>query len=125
LANFYSAPPVADTAPVPDSPDETTLAVPIGWEKLLVDAAVIGGHERWARRLRGLRAELQAQLRDLDKEDESHRPHIERRIEQLTRLEHFALPLIDMLGSLPTQAHWGDWLERLTELASMALRHPE
>ena len=31
-----------------------TLAVPIGWEKLLVDASVIGGHDRWARRLRGL-----------------------------------------------------------------------
>ncbi len=101
------------------------LAVPIGWEKLLVDAAVIGGHDRWARRLRGLRAELQAQLRDLDKEDQSHRPHIERRIDQLTRLEHFALPLIDMLGSLPRQAHWGEWLDRLSELAQMALRHPE
>jgi len=131
LANFQSAPPGSES-PSPDSEapnieteDEPTLAVPTGWEKLLVDAAVIGGHDRWARRLRGLRAELQAQLRDLDKEDESHRPHIERRIEQLTRLEHFALPLIDMLGSLPKQALWGEWIERLTELAPMALRHPE
>ena len=32
--------------------------MPIGWEQLLVDAAVIGGHARWARRLRGLQAEL-------------------------------------------------------------------
>ena len=125
LANFYSAPSTSDTAPVPDSADETTLAVPIGWERLLVDAAVIGGHDRWARRLRGLRAELQAQLRDLDKEDQSHRPHIERRIDQLTRLEHFALPLIDILGSLPKTAHWGEWLDRLSELAQMALRYPE
>jgi ATP-dependent helicase/nuclease subunit B len=126
LSNFQSVPPGSETPAVQDeAADEFRLAVPIGWEKLLVDAAVIGGHDRWARRLRGLRAELQAQLRDLDKEDESHRPHIERRIEQLTRLEHFALPLIDMLGSLPKQAHWGEWLERLTELAPMALRHPE
>jgi len=126
FSNFQSAQPGSETPPTQaESADEFTLAVPIGWEKLLVDAAVIGGHDRWARRLRGLRAEFQAQLRDLDKEDESHRPHIERRIEQLTRLEHFALPLIDMLGSLPKQAHWGEWLERLTELASMALRHPE
>jgi ATP-dependent helicase/nuclease subunit B len=125
LANFQSAPPASES-PAPDiDGDAPTLAVPIGWEKLLVDAAVIGGHDRWARRLRGLRAELQAQLRDLDKEDESHRPHIERRIEQLTRLEHFALPLIDTLGSLPKQAIWGEWIERLTELAPMALRHPE
>ncbi len=125
LANFPSAPPGPDTTPPPDSSDETTLAVPIGWEKLLVDAAVIGGHHRWARRLRGLRAELQAQLRDLDKEDQSHRPHIDRRIDQLTRLEHFALPLIDILGSLPKTTHWGEWLDRLSELAQMALRYPE
>ena len=125
LANFSSAPPAPDTVAAPDSADETTLAVPIGWEKLLVDAAVIGGHHRWARRLSGLRAELQTQLRDLDKEDQSHRPHIERRIQQLTRLEHFALPLIDILGSLPRSAQWGEWLARLSELAQMALRYPE
>src|SRR6202035_2908402 len=51
--------------------------------------------------------------------------HIERRIEQLERLEHFALPLIDMLGSLPKHALWGEWIERLTELAPLALCHPE
>jgi ATP-dependent helicase/nuclease subunit B len=125
LANFSSAPPAPEAAPAPNSTDETILAVPSGWEKLLVDAAVIGGHHRWARRLGGLRAELQAQLRDLDKEDQSHRPHMERRIEQLQRLEHFALPLIDILGSLPKAAHWGEWLDRLSELAQMALRYPE
>ena len=65
-------------APAPDQ--EPSLDVPIGWEKLLVDAAVIGGRDRWARRLRGLRAELQAQLRRSEREDESHRAHIERRI---------------------------------------------
>lgn len=121
LANFATPPPGLETV---EPEPETTLAVPIGWEKLLVDAAVIGGHDRWARRLRGLRAELQAQLRDLDKEDQSHRPHIERRIEQLKRLEHFALPLIDVLGSLPQNANWGEWLERLDQLAQMALRQP-
>ena len=126
LANFQSAPPGSETPRVEgDVADEFTLAVPMGWEKLLVDAAVIGGHDRWARRLRGLRAEFQAQLRDLDKEDESNRPHIERRIEQLTRLEHFALPLIDQLGSLPREAKWAEWLERLTDLAPVALGRPE
>jgi len=35
------------------------------------------------RRLRGLRAEFQVQLRDLDKEDKSRIDHLERRIEQL------------------------------------------
>ncbi len=105
--------------------DEPTLDVPIGWEKLLVDAAVIGGRDRWKRRLRGLRAELQTQLRSLDKEDDSHRTHIQRRIGQLEHLEHFALPLIETLGSLPATERWGAWLDRLLDLAQMALRHPE
>ena len=123
LASFQSAPP--SPAPEPVVISETTLAVPMGWEKLLVDAAVIGGHHRWARRLSGLRNELEVQLRNLDKEDQSHRPHIERRIDQLARLEHFALPLIDILSSLPKSAHWGEWLDRLSDLARTALRSPE
>jgi ATP-dependent helicase/nuclease subunit B len=118
-----------DAPPPPaeiDSPgDNAPLDVPIGWEKLLVDAAVIGGRDRWARRLRGLRRELQTQLRDLEKEDESHRVHIVHRIQQLERLEHFALPLIEVLGSLPSSEKWGIWLDRLTDLAQMALRRPE
>ena len=102
-----------------------TLPLPMGWEKLLVDAAVIGGHNRWARRLRGLRAEFDAQLRVLDKEDESHRPHIERRLDQLAHLEHFALPLIDTLDTLPKSANWGEWLDALDALARTSLRNPE
>ncbi len=79
LANFPAPPPGSAIAtPAPDQPDAAselpTISAPIGWEKLLVDAAVIGGHDRWARRLRGLQAELQAQLRDLDKEDQIASP---------------------------------------------------
>ncbi len=113
-------------APLPPiSQANAALDVPIGWEKLLVDAAVIGGRDRWARRLRGLRAELQTQLRNLEEEDESRRTQIGRRIQQLERLEHFALPLIDALSSLPSAEKWGVWLDRLMDLAQMALRHPE
>ncbi len=113
--------------PAPPALDDDTpqLDLPIGWEKLLVDAAVIGGRDRWARRLDGLRAELQAQLRALEKEDESRRAHIERRIHQLARLKQFALPLIQELGSLPSSEKWGVWLDRLTALAQTALRRPE
>jgi ATP-dependent helicase/nuclease subunit B len=124
LANFQTPPPGTEPAAAQD-PGDATLAVPAGWEKLLVDAAVIGGRDRWARRLRGLRAELQAQLRDLDREDESYRQHIERRVEQLEHLEHFALPLIETLGALPAASRWGEWLDRLVGLAQMALRRPE
>ncbi|HTB18982.1 MAG TPA: PD-(D/E)XK nuclease family protein, partial [Bryobacteraceae bacterium] len=113
-------------APAPPVPvDEPPIDVPIGWEKLLVDAAVIGGRDRWARRLRGLRAELQTQLRDLEEDDESHRAHIARRIQQLERLEHFALPLIEALGALPAAEKWGGWLDVLDKLAQTALRRPE
>jgi ATP-dependent helicase/nuclease subunit B len=122
LANFQS--PAPEPARLGEE-DPPSLDVPIGWEKLLVDAAVIGGRDRWARRLRGLRAELQTQLRNLEEQDDSRLAHIGRRIQQLTRLEHFALPLIDALGSLPSSEKWGVWLDRLMDLAPMALRHPE
>jgi ATP-dependent helicase/nuclease subunit B len=111
--------------PSPTPTGDSQLELPIGWEKLLVDAAVIGGRDRWARRLRGLRAELQTQLRALEEEDNTQRAHIERRIQQLARLEHFALPLIDALASLPALETWGVWLDRLTGLAPLALRYPE
>ncbi len=125
LANF-PAPPSAEAAPSNDEhPEPPATSFPIGWEKLLVDAAVIGGHHRWARRLRGLRAELEAQLRILDKEDESHRPHVERRLDQLARLENFALPLIDALDTLPKWAQWGEWLDAFDQLARTSLRCPE
>ena len=117
--------------PAPEVPEsegiteDSRLAVPVGWEQLMVDAAVIGGHGRWARRLRGLRAELDAQLKNLDRDDQAHRPRIENRIRQLERLKQFSLPLIDRLGSLPDATNWSHWLERLTELARSALRRPQ
>jgi ATP-dependent helicase/DNAse subunit B len=61
----------------------------------------------------------------LDKEDETHRPHIERRLDQLSHLEVFALPLIDALDSLPKSASWGDWLDSLNALARMSLSATE
>jgi ATP-dependent helicase/nuclease subunit B len=123
LATFQTSAP--EPVAIEEHQADPPLDVPIGWEKLLVDAAVIGGRARWARRLRGLRAELQAQLRGLDSEDDSLRAYIERRIQQLKRLEHFALPLIDVLGSLPRHEKWGGWLDRLSDLAQVALRFPE
>jgi ATP-dependent helicase/nuclease subunit B len=123
LATFQA--PLASSLPGPEPEAPAPLDVPVGWEKLLVDAAVIGGRDRWARRLRGLRAEFEAQRRDLEKDDDSHRAYIHQRIQQLERLEHFALPLIDALSSLPSAEKWAVWLDRLSELAQMSLRRPE
>jgi CRISPR/Cas system-associated exonuclease Cas4 (RecB family) len=46
-------------------------------------------------------------------------------INDLTHLRDFALPLIKRLAALPERGTWGEWLTRLTELASTALREPE
>jgi len=102
-----------------------TLQSPAAWEKLLVDAAVIGGRERWSRRLRGLAAEFRVRLSELGREEEGRRDHLLREIARLQNLERFALPLVDMLGSLPRQAAWGEWIERLRALAAASLGRPE
>ncbi len=98
---------------------------PAGWEKLLVDAAVIGGHDRWQRRLRGLDREFELRLKSAERDDETNRDHLARQLEQLRQLEGFALPLIGVLHALPATANWGEWLDHLTRLAGIALRRPE
>ncbi|PYV22521.1 MAG: PD-(D/E)XK nuclease family protein [Acidobacteria bacterium] len=113
--------PETDESPV----IEGTLRAPFGWEQLLIDAAVIGGKDRWSRRLRGLKAEFNFRLQRLTGEDEPRREHLERQLERLNHLESFALPVIEFLGSLPKSARWGDWLRALRDLAEMALRQPE
>ncbi|HSF58256.1 MAG TPA: hypothetical protein VLD83_09305, partial [Candidatus Binatia bacterium] len=42
-----------------------TLRAPWKWESLLVESAVIGGSDRWARRLNGLAAEYELKIREL------------------------------------------------------------
>jgi hypothetical protein len=134
LARLYeraeSAAPEATPEPEPEEDADSpviggTLQSPAAWEKLLVDAAVIGGRDRWARRLRGLEAEFGVRLADLGEKEEGRRPHLEREITRLKNLERFALPLIDRLAALPPQAAWGDWMEHLGALAAAALRRPE
>jgi len=134
LARLYertgAAAPEAEPEPEPVEGEDAaviggTLQSPAAWEKLLVDAAVIGGRERWARRLRGLEAEFRVRLADLGQKEEGRRQHLLREIERLKNLETFALPLIDRLAGLPRQAGWGDWIEHLGALAAAALRCPE
>jgi ATP-dependent helicase/nuclease subunit B len=113
-------------APEPPPPERTEKSgLPhFAWEKLLVDAAVVGGRDRWARRLRGLEQELRLRLVEVDG-DEAQTARIERQLDTLLELEGFALPLIEMLAALPGQAAWGKWIERLSEVAKAALRAPE
>ncbi|MCY3969570.1 MAG: PD-(D/E)XK nuclease family protein [Acidobacteria bacterium] len=108
-----------------DAAPAGALRVPAHWERLLVDAAVVGGAERWRERLAGRRAEFRLQLRDVGDEDDGRRSYLERQIDRLETLQAFALPLIQFLDDLPARADWALWLERLGELATMALRRPE
>jgi ATP-dependent helicase/nuclease subunit B len=106
--------------------DESLVArAPASWERLLTDAAVIGGRDRWRRRLKGLEREFELHLKTIAREDETRREDIARRLNQLRELERFALPLIDALWELPASARWSEWIERLSGLARIALRRPE
>ncbi len=112
-----------DPAVDPPETDEENqpLSAPSGWERLLVDAAVVGGRARWIRRLDGLNSELRFQLAHADPDVAAV---LERKIGQLRHLRQFALPLVDLLDRLPGQRTWAEWLVRLQELAETALRKP-
>lgn len=101
------------------------LRAPLRWERLLVEAAVIGGEERWRRRIKGLENELKLQLTELDEEDEARAASILRTLEDLQAFAGYALPLIEALAELPKSANWGEWLDQLEALATRALRNPE
>lgn len=105
--------------------DTQSPAVPIGWEQMVVDAAVIGGRDRWERRLRGLRQQEEDKLQSSEDMTETRRAAIARRVEQLERLEDFALPVIGRLDRLPGAATWGEWVSALRDLSIAALRDPD
>ena len=107
-------------------PERGALAAPWRWEALLVEAAVIGGSARWARRLDGLERELALRAAELEGE-EPEAPALAglaRARAHLDDLRRFALPLIELLAALPDRAPWGDWLTALDALAVRALRAP-
>ena len=96
---------------------------PFGWERLLVDAAVIGGRDRWERRLAGLSAELSKGMVDARTDEE--RARIRRQLDRLESLAAFASPKIDLLGELRTPRLWGEWLDAFQMLAGEVLDNPE
>ena len=106
---------------------EGALRAPWKWERLLVDSAVIGGRERWSRRLDGLAAEMRLKLEELARRSRT-RPRlgsIERDLANLEHLARFALPVIDRLAALPASATWDEWIVQLSALAPAVLRRPE
>jgi ATP-dependent helicase/nuclease subunit B len=132
LEAFLSHEPANGTATIRERSDESTdddriiagtLQAPAGWENLLIDASVIGGTDRWERRLRGLENELHLRLSEAG--DTEHERPIRIQIERLRNLSAFALPLIRKLDAIPKSALWGEYLDSLSDLARSSLREPE
>ncbi|MBE2250309.1 MAG: PD-(D/E)XK nuclease family protein [Myxococcus sp.] len=141
VARPFSRPDAADTLlplsplpPPPAPPPEAVtdveapsllgqLRAPRRWEKLIVEAAVIGGTDRWRRRLSGLHHQLARELENPNA-TEGQLGHTRRSLRDLEALEQFALPLLDALSALPARATWGAWLEALMSLATRALKEP-
>jgi RecB family exonuclease len=108
-------------APGDDSSEHAgSVPSPRHWERLLGDAAVIGGIERWKRRLDGLEAELALRLDP----EAARTAAVERDIAALRTLRAFALPLIEALHALPARASWGEWINALGALATRAIDAP-
>jgi len=103
-----------------------TLRAPWRWEDLIVEAAVIGGIDRWRRRLAGLEQDYIARLREMESEDpQSSRVRALRRdTEQLHALQAFALPVLGAMAAWPEAQRWGDWLRALTALVPAVLAQP-
>jgi ATP-dependent helicase/nuclease subunit B len=109
------------------TPDSRFLAAPRRWERLIVDASVIGGDPaRWARRLDGLAAQFTRQLSEVRREDpESARAlGIERDLARLADLRALALPLVTQMAAWPSSAPWGVWLRELEAFAPRVLHTP-
>lgn len=101
------------------------LRAPRRWEKLLVEAAVIGGKDRWRRRLAGLAKALEIELTELGGDDEARVEARQRTLDDLRTFSRFAQPLIDDLDDLSGAVSWEVWLDRLGDLATRAIRRPE
>ncbi|HVA40391.1 MAG TPA: hypothetical protein VNF49_06985, partial [Candidatus Binataceae bacterium] len=119
-----AGPDIADIANIGADPVpvvEGALRAPWRWERLLVDAAVIGNRERWERRLGGLGAELELRRSELA-DDDVRVAFVDRQILDLKHLGDVAMPQISALGALPPRATWGEWLGHLRALTTLAVR---
>ncbi len=121
------APEPAEDPLIPDLETDPVIAgslrTPAQWEQLLVEASVIGGLDRWERRLEGLEAEWELRLRGVA-EDSTESRRLRQRQRRLADLRRFALPLIERLDRLPARASWREWIELLEGLAVAALERP-
>jgi CRISPR/Cas system-associated exonuclease Cas4 (RecB family) len=123
IAAARSAAPDDDRSPVL----EGSLRTPWNWDRLLVESAVIGGRDRWQRRLDGLTRELELAHAEAQREeaDSARARRLRRDLVDLEHLRRFALPVVQWLDELPRVAAWGAWLDALAALAPRVLRRPD
>jgi RecB family exonuclease len=74
------------------------------WERMIVNAAVVGGIDRWRRRLESLAWEGDAEFS-----------------KRADALAPIALPILETIAALPQRATWAEWLEHLAALADKAI----
>ncbi len=103
-----------------------TLRAPWRWEDLIVEAAVIGGFDRWQRRLQGLEHEYDRRLREANSEDQesSRTKGLARDREQLRALRGFAEPVLAEMAEWPVEQLWGEWLDAIRRLAPRVIAQP-
>jgi ATP-dependent helicase/nuclease subunit B len=105
-----------------------TLRAPWRWEKLLVEAAVIGrSAARWQRRLDGAANEIARRMAHesaREGDDSAGVRGLRQVSEQLAHLKAFALPIVETLAAWPLVATWGQWLDHFERLAPRVLRDP-
>ena len=119
-------------ADLPDTEEQEKEAAPLRapwrWERVLIDASVIG-HDagRWKRRLEGWRRDLHLQIEELERQEGAGAARgraLEIARDQCDQLSAFALPVVNELAAWPPRATWGDWLDRFERLAPRVLRMP-
>lgn len=103
-----------------------TLRAPSKWDTLIVEASVIGGPDRWARRLDGLAETFRLKIGELEADDpDSPRLRgLRRDLANLQHLREFAVPIVEEMSRWPEAAPWGTWLAHLETLAPRVLRRP-
>ncbi len=94
------------------------------WERLIEDAAVIGGLPRWQRQLEALEHRLAHEVEELERDGGDTRT-LERDRAELEQLRGLALPLLQAVDALPERGAWSEWLQALDGLATRALTQPE
>lgn len=114
-------------SPASMSAPHVSAASPWRWEGILNDAQVIGGAERWERRLRGYREQLQvrADAARADDLDSPRHQSLVRRMEWADELIAFAAGVVGEMAAWPSHDDWGAWLERLERLAPRVLVRPD